>query len=326
MPAASTAALAQAISLANAFRYTDQPHWFDFYNCRVALPEQNLYFYAMPYINSGSSLPSDRAGLWFYDGGNGGPSGRSICADERIGPSGWSASSEKCDVRWTRNGNECIFSENLIRLTGPTTRWDITIESLLFDQDEPVLDPRRLKLEERGMLRLAPFVHRVPRMKGYATGFIEQQGVRHEFTRAILYQAKNHGPMFPREWTWIQANDFVENDRLAFEVAGLRDSKGDAAMLRVIRPDGVRMLSTWAGDAVSVSRTGNEYHFAAQSRDGEISATGRGVHGENVIFRYACPEGGVSENDESFVGSLEVTINGKTYHARLPALGLLRKI
>lgn len=327
MPAASPATLAQAISLANALRYTDQPHWFDFYNCRVALPERGVYFYVMPYINSGTSLAPDRTGLWVYDGGNGGPTRKSMCADERIGASSWSASSEKCDVRWFRNGAECVFSENAIRLTGPTTIWDITIESYLFDQDEPVLDPRRLKLEERGMLRLAPFVHRVPRMKGWATGFIEQQGVRYDFQRAVLYQAKNHGPMFPRQWTWIQANDFIEDSQLAFEVAGLQDARGDAAMLRIIRPEGVRMLSTWAGDSVSVSRSGLDYRFAARSGDGAVNVAGLGRHDpDNVLFRYACPEGGTAENDESFTGSLEVTINGQTCHARLPALGLLRKI
>ncbi|MFG0329022.1 MAG: tocopherol cyclase family protein [Phycisphaerales bacterium] len=312
--------------LANAFRFTGQKQWFDFYNCRVTLPEEGRYFYCMPYFLSGEEVDASRAGLTLYDGGNGGPSGDSVCDDRFVGREGWSASTEGCDVQWTLDGDSYHFTERHIRFRGPTTTWDLEIEPFLTDREEPLLDPRMFKLEERTFLRQVPFIHRVPRMKAWGRGVIEQQGERYEFDRAIVYQAKNHGHNYPKDWTWVFGAIFDEDPNLAFETAGLTGPNGDACMMRISTPDGVRMLSNWGGDEVSVRRQGDTYRFTGIAGDGSLEVTGEAEHGENVLFYFPSPDGRTLENDESFVGSLTVTIDGKKYHGRFPALGYLRTV
>ena len=51
--------------LRNGFRFANQPRWFDFYNCRVVLPEQGLYFFAVPYVLSGAEIPDEDRGYTF---------------------------------------------------------------------------------------------------------------------------------------------------------------------------------------------------------------------------------------------------------------------
>ena len=323
--------LTVANTLANSYRFDGQPKWFDFWNCRVTLPDRGVYFYVMPFILSGSEVPAERVGMRLYDGGNGGDAGgptASRCNDVPIAEGAWSASTETCNVRWRNTqGKEQWFTDTHIKVDGPTTRWDVTIESFLFDRLEAETDPRRIALEERAMLRQAPFIHRVPRMKGYASGTIEQDGVVYEFDRGIVYQAKNHGIAIPKHWTWIHANQFEEDEALAFEAAGLLNDKGqNQAMIRIITPDGVRMISAWNGDQVSVVRKGDEYHIEGEAKDGSLTVSARGLHKDNVVFTFPSPDGTDTENDESFVGDLSVTIDGRAYHARFPALGYLHRI
>src|SRR5215467_15111229 len=129
-----TATVAAApVHYSNGFRYTNAPRWFDFYNCRILLPERRLFFFTMPFMLSGPELPAGAGGLYVYDGGNGGAMPGGNCAWERIeGP--WSASSDRCDVRWRRGGAGQEFGERHIRVTGPTSQWDVTIEPFLADQ------------------------------------------------------------------------------------------------------------------------------------------------------------------------------------------------
>ena len=322
----SQTALAQGVDVTanpdNAFRYRTQPQWFDFYNCRVTLPDQDVFFFVMPYLLSGENVPSERAGLYVLDGGNGGADRRMQTGIERIGMDGWSASTEGCGVHWTKDDQDNVFTETHIRMTSPHSRWDVQIEPYLTDRAEPVTDLRRFDIEERLILRRVPFIHRVPHMKGLASGVIEFAGQRYEFDRGLVYQAKNHGPRLPDRWTWIHANAFAEDETLAFEVGSNPALDGDAAMIRIIRPDSHQMLTTWEDAEIHLRRTGDGYTFSGASADGSLTVSGEATHGEAVVFRVPAPGDDTFEIDEDLLGVLSVTINGETYTTRHAAVGI----
>jgi hypothetical protein len=315
-------------NFSNVFRHADGSDGFDFWNVRVVLPKERLFFYTMPYILSGAAAPSDRVGLWVYDGGNGGPSGVSGAAMEYIGADAWSAAREQCELRWSRAGETCCFGERRIRLVGPSARWDVEITAHLDDEGGFLTERRQRELIERMLLRRVPFIHKVPRMKGYATGYVEHQGCQHRFERAPLYQAKNHGRDFPASWIWIYANVFHEDDEFALEAAWLETTAAQpgVGMVRVARREGTRLLGTWLDDRIEIAQNGDDYTFRALARDRSLSVEGAARQGESVRFSFPAPNGGLFENNECLVGSLTAEIDGRHMTSNMAALGRARRV
>ena len=59
---------------------------------------------------------------------------------------------------------------------------------------------------------------------GLATGWIEWNGERYEFSQVPIYGEKNWGRAFPTKWFWMQCNSFVGEENLSFTaVGGLRE-------------------------------------------------------------------------------------------------------
>jgi tocopherol cyclase len=57
---------------------------------------------------------------------------------------------------------------------------------------------------------------------GWATGWVEWNGDRHEFTRAPAYAEKNWGGAFPQKWFWLNCNAFIGVPDLAMTAGGGR--------------------------------------------------------------------------------------------------------
>lgn len=57
---------------------------------------------------------------------------------------------------------------------------------------------------------------------GRATGWIEWNGHRYEFSQAPVYSEKNWGGAFPKRWFWLQCNSFEGNPDLALTAGGGR--------------------------------------------------------------------------------------------------------
>jgi tocopherol cyclase len=55
---------------------------------------------------------------------------------------------------------------------------------------------------------------------GLATGWIEWNGRRYEFTQAPAYSEKNWGGAFPQKWFWVNCNCFVNEPNLALTAGG----------------------------------------------------------------------------------------------------------
>lgn len=57
---------------------------------------------------------------------------------------------------------------------------------------------------------------------GLATGWIEWNGDRYEFTNAPAYGEKNWGRAFPQHWFWLNCNSFHQDSDLALTAGGGR--------------------------------------------------------------------------------------------------------
>lgn len=57
---------------------------------------------------------------------------------------------------------------------------------------------------------------------GLATGWIDWQGKRYEFTNAPAYGEKNWGGAFPQKWFWLNCNSFDDEPDLALTAGGGR--------------------------------------------------------------------------------------------------------
>ncbi|MBW4520298.1 MAG: tocopherol cyclase family protein [Scytolyngbya sp. HA4215-MV1] len=55
---------------------------------------------------------------------------------------------------------------------------------------------------------------------GLATGWIDWNGTRYEFTRAPAYAEKNWGGAFPQKWFWLNCNCFEGEPELALTAGG----------------------------------------------------------------------------------------------------------
>ena len=55
----------------------------------------------------------------------------------------------------------------------------------------------------------------------FATGWIEWEGERYQFTGAPAYSEKNWGTSFPEKWFWVNCNSFTNQSDLAFTAAGV---------------------------------------------------------------------------------------------------------
>jgi len=57
---------------------------------------------------------------------------------------------------------------------------------------------------------------------GLATGWIDWNGKRYEFTNAPAYGEKNWGRAFPQKWFWLNCNSFTDEPDLALTAGGGR--------------------------------------------------------------------------------------------------------
>ncbi|MEB3336227.1 MAG: tocopherol cyclase family protein [Leptolyngbyaceae bacterium] len=106
--------------------------------------------------------------------------------------------------------------------SGHTARWHYTIE--------PVYgwgNSQQLQQSTAGYLSYLPIFEpgwQILMAHGWATGWIEWRGIRHEFTQAPAYAEKNWGGAFPEKWFWLNCNCFEGEPDLALTAGGGRRS------------------------------------------------------------------------------------------------------
>ena len=82
---------------------------------------------------------------------------------------------------------------------------------------------------------------------GLATGWIEWENQRYQFTDAPAYSEKNWGTSFPKKWFWINCNSFLDRGDLAITAGG-----------------GIRQVLWWteAVGLIGIHYRGKFYEFA----------------------------------------------------------------
>ncbi|MEB3883065.1 tocopherol cyclase family protein [Lyngbya sp. CCY1209] len=86
-------------------------------------------------------------------------------------------------------------------------------------------NPARLQQSTAGWLSFLPIFEpgwQILMAHGWATGWIEWNGDRYEFTNAPAYGEKNWGGAFPEKWFWVNCNCFDGIPDLALTAGGGR--------------------------------------------------------------------------------------------------------
>ena len=82
---------------------------------------------------------------------------------------------------------------------------------------------------------------------GWATGWLDWQGKRYQFTKAPAYSEKNWGGSFPPKWFWLNCNSFNDEPDLALTAGG-----------------GIRQVLWWQEEValIGLHHRGKFYEFA----------------------------------------------------------------
>jgi tocopherol cyclase len=113
---------------------------------------------------------------------------------------------------------------------------------------------------------------------GLATGWIEWQGERYEFSNAPAYSEKNWGRSFPEKWFWINCNSFHETVGLAITAAGGRRKvlgmSEEVAMIGIHYRDRFYEFVPWNARVNWQIQPWGEWRMQAINRDFTIELTG----------------------------------------------------
>jgi tocopherol cyclase len=85
--------------------------------------------------------------------------------------------------------------------------------------------PHQLQQATAGLLSYLPIFEpgwQILMAHGLATGWIEWEGERYQFTNAPTYSEKNWGRSFPLKWFWLNCNSFSDTVGLAVTAGGGR--------------------------------------------------------------------------------------------------------
>ena len=86
-------------------------------------------------------------------------------------------------------------------------------------------DPQQPQQSTAGWLSYLPIFEpgwQILMAHGLATGWIDWNGKRYEFTDAPAYKEKNWGRSFPQRWFWLNCNSFTDEPNLALTAGGGR--------------------------------------------------------------------------------------------------------
>ena len=97
-------------------------------------------------------------------------------------------------------------------------RWDYQVQPLYGWGN-----PRQTQQATAGWLSYLPVYDpgwQILMAHGLATGWIEWQGKKYQFTDAPAYSEKNWGTSFPKKWFWLNCNSFTDEYNLALTAVG----------------------------------------------------------------------------------------------------------
>jgi tocopherol cyclase len=148
-------------------------------------------------------------------------------------------------------------------------------------------------------------------LRAQATGWIEFKGQRFEFSQAVAYGDHNWGSVFPRQWFWLQANEFPSGDG-ALAVSGGTVLFGETEIE-------AEMIGLWLAGGMHTFRTQDLNPVSAQVRKGHWSLQAE-QDLERITIEASCdpdslfhllaptPQGVQPRAWESLAGSVHVVL------------------
>ena len=113
---------------------------------------------------------------------------------------------------------------------------------------------------------------------GLATGWIDWNGKRYEFTDAPTYKEKNWGRSFPQRWFWLNCNSFTDEPDLALTAGGGRREvlwwMESVALLCLHHRDQFYEFVPWNAQVSWQIEPWGKWQMQAVNRDYEITLTG----------------------------------------------------
>ncbi len=113
---------------------------------------------------------------------------------------------------------------------------------------------------------------------GLATGWIDWNGNRYEFTDAPAYSEKNWGHAFPKQWFWLNCNSFDDESDLALTAGGgLRKVLGweeSAALVGIHYGGKFYEFVPWNSQVSWQIQPWGCWQMQAQNADYEVELTG----------------------------------------------------
>lgn len=113
---------------------------------------------------------------------------------------------------------------------------------------------------------------------GFATGWIEWNGDRYEFTNAPAYSEKNWGGAFPKRWFWLNCNSFDGEPDLALTAGGGRRGvlwwMESVAMVGLHYRGKFYEFVPWNSKVQWYIQPWGEWQMQAKNAEYEISLTG----------------------------------------------------
>ncbi len=291
----------------NAYRYPGKGNWFDFWNCRIVIPNDERWFFIMPHI---ISVDSTMKGYFYYCTSD--SEVNSLEISDSI-----SVSEEKAELRW----NDNLFSAQKIAISQGDFEWNFTIDTVCTDTNDPEENLRAFNVGERMLLRNLSFIHRVPTMKGRANGQIKLPNETIDLKDAIVYQAKNHGPDFPESWNWLHANVIPQFPNASFEIGMMPGKNGSEGIFRWAEKDETKFYASFLGDKVLLEAEGDHFTFSVVDKNEVEVIRGKVSHGEKKEIKFPTPNGGTFTTPESFNGYVSGNYLGKFFESNYPALG-----
>jgi tocopherol cyclase len=114
---------------------------------------------------------------------------------------------------------------------------------------------------------------------GLATGWIEWQGERYDFTNALAYSEKNWGGAFPQKWFWLNCNAFDQHPDLALTAGGGKRSvlglMESVAMVGIHYQNKFYEFVPWNGSVHWEVDPWGYWQMTAQSGDYEVTLVGK---------------------------------------------------
>jgi len=113
---------------------------------------------------------------------------------------------------------------------------------------------------------------------GLATGWIDWNGKRYEFTNAPAYGEKNWGRAFPQKWFWLNCNSFTDEPDLALTAGGGRRQvlwwMESAALIGIHYQGKFYEFVPWNSQVSWQIQPWGSWQMQAQNREYEVELSG----------------------------------------------------